>query len=245
MKRMNLEGERYGKLVAVKYTRRNPKNRMAFYICKCDCGNEAEVSHGNLRSGHTESCGCLTKRKGEDNPKFLHGMQKTKAYKSWCKIKERCYCETNPSYPAYGAVGIKTDDLFKEDFLAFLVEVGEPPAKNSTIDRIDNNKGYVAGNMRWASPHQQARNKSLYRVNSSGVTGVTFYKLPGLSTATYAVCQWHDLDGRIRNKKFSIKKHGLLPAFKLAVDYRNKMIQELNEAGAGYSINHGKEKELT
>jgi len=244
-RRMNLAGERYGKLVALKYTRSNPKNNMSYYLCKCDCGNESEVAHGSLRSGTTQSCGCLTQRKGPDNPRFLHGMKGTKAYKSWCKIKERCYNTNDPDYYNYGAMGVKLQDSFKNDFLAFLAEVGEPPSKDSSIDRIDNNLGYVAGNMRWATIHQQARNKAKPRNNTSGVTGVCFYHSGEITHTTYAVAQWSDLKGDPQNKKFSIKKHGLLPAFKLAVDYRNKIIQELNEAGAGYSINHGKEKELT
>jgi hypothetical protein len=42
------------------------------------------------------------------------------------------------------------------------------------------------------------------------------------------------------NKKFSVKKLGLLPAFKAAVECRRKMIEELNGQGAGYTENHGK-----
>ena len=58
MKRLNLTGNRFGLLIAEEYVRTNPKNGMAYWRCKCDCGNEAEVSLGNLRSGHTTSCGC-------------------------------------------------------------------------------------------------------------------------------------------------------------------------------------------
>lgn len=241
-RRMNLEGQRYGKLVASKYTCTKETNGMSYYLCKCDCGCEVEVSHGNLRSGKTKSCGCISRQKGKDSPRFVHGMRKSKAYKSWCKIKERCYNPNNPDYYNYGAIGVKLQDSFKEDFTSFFAEVGEPTDKNSSIDRIDNNLGYVAGNMRWATVYQQARNKSKAKNNTSGITGVNFYVASNPGRSTYTVAQWHDLDGRIRNKKFSVKKHGLLPAFKLAVDYRNIMIQELNKAGAEYSVSHGTEK---
>lgn len=46
--------------------------------------------------------------------------------------------------------------------------------------------------------------------------------------------------GNYRNKKFSVLKLGLLPAFRDAVMYRRKMIEELNAQGAGYTENHGK-----
>lgn len=32
---------------------------VTFWICKCDCGNETIVQSSHLRSGHTQSCGCL------------------------------------------------------------------------------------------------------------------------------------------------------------------------------------------
>lgn len=31
------------------------------YRCRCICGNEVDVLGGNLRSGNTQSCGCLHK----------------------------------------------------------------------------------------------------------------------------------------------------------------------------------------
>lgn len=32
--------------------------------CKCDCGNECDVSLMYLTNGHTSSCGCLSTSKG-------------------------------------------------------------------------------------------------------------------------------------------------------------------------------------
>lgn len=42
----------------------------AYWNCLCSCGNHVVVSGKNLRNGNTKSCGCLRKRKGEDNPQF-------------------------------------------------------------------------------------------------------------------------------------------------------------------------------
>ena len=52
----DLTGKRFGRLVAL---RREPRKGAAFWICKCDCGNETSVNMQLLKSGATRSCGCL------------------------------------------------------------------------------------------------------------------------------------------------------------------------------------------
>lgn len=31
------------------------------WLCECECGGVSEVNTGNLKNGHTKSCGCITK----------------------------------------------------------------------------------------------------------------------------------------------------------------------------------------
>ncbi len=52
------------------------------------------------------------------------------------------------------------DKHLSEDFQAFLAEVGLPPDKSLSIDRVDNSLGYVRGNLRWATASEQACNTS-------------------------------------------------------------------------------------
>lgn len=53
----NIEGQRFGKLVAVRSTDKR-KNGSVVWECKCDCGNTAYYSTIFLRS-RAQSCGCL------------------------------------------------------------------------------------------------------------------------------------------------------------------------------------------
>jgi len=65
--RIDLTGQRFHRLVALKYTRR--QKSQAMWLCRCDCGTEKEISASNLRHNHTKSCGCYAKefkwRKGK------------------------------------------------------------------------------------------------------------------------------------------------------------------------------------
>lgn len=62
-------GEKFNKLtvVSLKDKIRNPSpNARGFiyiYECLCECGNTSFVRKGNLKSGHTVSCGCFIKEK--------------------------------------------------------------------------------------------------------------------------------------------------------------------------------------
>lgn len=49
----DLSGQQFGQLTVIRYIGSGK------YLCKCLCGKETEVYVGNLKSGHTKSCGCL------------------------------------------------------------------------------------------------------------------------------------------------------------------------------------------
>ena len=75
---------------------------------------------------------------------------------------DRCLNPRLPSYPYYGGRGITVCDEWIESFDAFLAHVGIRP-EGTSIDRIDNDGNYEPGNVRWATPSEQMRNRRLKR----------------------------------------------------------------------------------
>lgn len=57
MKRIDLTGQRFGRLTVIRYD--HAEHDGAHWLCKCDCGTEKVLAGYSLRSGKTKSCGCL------------------------------------------------------------------------------------------------------------------------------------------------------------------------------------------
>ena len=94
-KRLNLTGERYGKLTVIKYI--GYKNKKSIWECQCDCGNIVNKSVGELRGGGTISCGCWRKERVKANligKKFgrLTVVEEVGRNK-WGGVIWRCQCD--------------------------------------------------------------------------------------------------------------------------------------------------------
>lgn len=57
MKRIDLTGQRFGRLTVIEYD--HAEHDGAHWLCKCDCGTEKVIAGYLLRNGATKSCGCL------------------------------------------------------------------------------------------------------------------------------------------------------------------------------------------
>lgn len=60
-KKLDIIGERYGRLIVLKEIEPNIYPRK--FLCKCDCGKEIETLMSSLRNGNTLSCGCLQRER--------------------------------------------------------------------------------------------------------------------------------------------------------------------------------------
>lgn len=155
--RKNLIGARFGKLVVEAW------HGNSRWLCKCDCGASTVALTANLNRSNTTSCGCI-RRIASSKRATKHGLHNTNVYGSWISIRRRCFEKTNPAYKNYGAKGIGMDDEWAADIVSFVRDVGHPPSDNHTLDRIDNSKGYYPDNVRWATPSEQANNKTNNRI---------------------------------------------------------------------------------
>lgn len=81
----------------------------------------------------------------------------------------RCSKRNHPRYHQYGGAGIAVCDKWKT-FQGFLDDMGERP-EGTSLDRIDNEKGYSKENCRWADSKQQQRNRKNNRLfTHNGIT---------------------------------------------------------------------------
>lgn len=133
------------------------KGRRPKWRCECLlCGTRVTVAHQRLihKTNPKKDCGCS--RRGL-------GTQFKKEYHAWWDAKNRCHYEQHPSYPYYGAKGIRMCDEWRQDngegFKAFLEHIKPCPFPEYSLDRINAHGFYEPGNVRWASDKTQARNK--------------------------------------------------------------------------------------
>lgn len=163
-KTIDLTGKVFGNWTVLGRDYENDKLGKIMWFCQCSCGNVRSVIGQALRNGTSTQCRDCWKKEDKhtaDSRRRINGKP-TKTYNTWDAIIHRCYYPSQSSYKHYGARGIKMCDEWKNDYFAFydyvssLDRFGEP---GMTLDRIDNEKGYEPGNVRWATRAQQNRHK--------------------------------------------------------------------------------------
>ena len=223
-------GEKFGVLTFIeevdpRYTLTSKGYRQTIRraIFECKCGNKFESDIRNVKSGNTQSCGCVGSKKTiERNIKFgetgelrKHGMSFDPIYQVWMGMKRRCYDKKNVRYKYYGGKGIIVCKEWMDDFMAFynyvskLDHFGE---NGYTLDRVDNDGNYEPGNVRWATYQMQAINRGIQRNNRTGYTGVSIDSRSGKYMSSVTVM------GKVKNL-------GLYDTPEEAVSVRNEYIE--------------------
>lgn len=86
------------------------------------------------------------------------GRRHTPEYKAWLHLIDRCENKNCKNYSDYGGRGIAVCKEWRESFAAFFAHIGPRPS-GTQLDRIDNNRGYEPGNVRWTTRAVQCRNR--------------------------------------------------------------------------------------
>lgn len=118
----------------------------------CKCGKEFKTRRARVVSGATKACGCYLRKS--------NGLYQTSEYHCWESIIARCTNQKDPRYKGYGGKGISVCERWRGSFLNFLADMGQRPAPDLSIDRINNDGNYEPGNCRWADSKTQSRNTS-------------------------------------------------------------------------------------
>ncbi len=143
-------GQRFNKLTVLEELPVSSNGRVL--KCRCDCGNIKQILMMHLVRSKIKSCGChrtMTSTK--------HGMWESREYSSWENMVQRCTNPKSRKYHLYGGRGITVCDRWIKSFKVFYEDMGPRPA-NTTLDRIDSDKGYYKENCKWSNPREQLVN---------------------------------------------------------------------------------------
>jgi hypothetical protein len=150
-------GVKFNRLTILRYWGTTPKGAKKV-LCKCECGRQTIAVFSRVKSGETKSCGCLREER-KIKAKTTHGMSNSPTYETWASMKARCNNQNAANYYNYGGKGIRVCDRWNNSFESFVEDMGEKPIGFS-IDRINPFGNYEPTNCRWATPKQQARNRT-------------------------------------------------------------------------------------
>ena len=154
----DMVGQKFGRLFVIKAVAERTKCGEVKYLCKCDCGNEKIIVGTSIRNGSTKSCGCILSEETAKRAK-THGQSKTRLYRIWHGMLDRCNNHNRHEYMYYGGRGITVCDEWMEFEPFYKWAMSHGYAYDLTIDRINNDGNYEPNNCRWVTMKEQAKNK--------------------------------------------------------------------------------------
>lgn len=157
--KLDLTGMKFARLTVIERLGAIGNTHAIWWLCRCDCGNEVNVTAQRLKTRWTRSCGCLQPEKARANAR--HGETRlgtySPEYHAWQQLKYRCSNPNADCWDDYGGRGISVCEHW-DSFENFLADMGRRPSDNHSLDRIDNEGNYEPSNCRWATRKQQNNN---------------------------------------------------------------------------------------
>ena len=160
---IDLTNQRFGRWTVLKEVDRADRGRRV-WLCRCDCGSVVEVFQGNLRSGHSKSCGCLSRK---------HGGRRDRLYRVWCGMKDRCYNPKHKDYPRYGGRGIRVCPEWENNYITFRSwALAHGARKGLQLDRRNNDGHYEPDNCHFVTPAENVRNSTTTKLRPVDVINI-------------------------------------------------------------------------
>lgn len=169
-------GDRFGELVVIGVERhRRGACDLDMVRVRCSCGAEPHlVFDYNLRKGASTRCGACARKAAGHWRKRFHGYadimpdedHRVRLLNRISACINRCHNPNDAGFPNYGGRGIAVFPAWRENrgqFLAHLVtlEGWDHPALE--LDRIDVDKGYEPGNLRFITKQENQNNRRKVR----------------------------------------------------------------------------------
>lgn len=79
--------------------------------------------------------------------------------RAWRSMVDRCHNPSDKGFRFYGARGVAVCPAWRASYETFASDVGPRPSSKHMLDRIDNERGYEPGNVRWATATENNRNR--------------------------------------------------------------------------------------
>lgn len=128
---VDISGKKFGRLTALYATEKRDKKGSVVWHCRCDCGNETDMTHDNLVYGNYRSCGCLREEIRKNISNQLHMVDGTCV--EWLEHRKHrsdntsgfrgVYLSKNGTYQVM--IGFKKERFYIGTFKTFQQAVGK------------------------------------------------------------------------------------------------------------------------
>ena len=172
------------------------------WLCRCDCGNIKSVAGFQLKSGHTQSCGCyfsevISQRNKDLCTETNYYEKENGVVNVYSRNKDDYFtvdeCDYDyiknwfwrKDFKGYWVANVRQDDEFDKNMIRVhqLIAIRKYNKYDNKIyipEHLNRNKSdNTRSNIILKTIAENARNRSLSKANSSGKTGVSFDKNKG------------------------------------------------------------------